>query len=663
MNALAAEGKAEKSKKGQVDVGVRFQQQKNQNAHYIYLKINGVEKAIYVNGDPKAAEAINGTYKDKSGKAEDVARTANRLISSTFTNYSLEFTARNYFRDLIYARIAVDVKEKGAEYKLKFRKNWYVGNVAVMMKMLSDYRNGKYDNGNLSELQAAFVDFMNNGGQTGYTLINSVENHKAELERAIARMQTGVDKGGIKDIVVIGHLLKGIEFLNEAMELRTRFAAFKTSRDLGRGINTAINDAKEITVNFNTKGAQDGTGVWGGLASYFGWSKYFFNASVQGVQNLTAMAKKSPIKFGTVVCSITALGFMMPIIQAALYEAIGGDDDDYWNIPEYDRQNNLCIMIGGGKYVKMPLPIGFREMYAIGDMVAAMVFDKKFERDVEQIGLDMANKVASVVLPINPLESSANGLNIWASIGNTLAPSSAQFLIQNAMNVDWKGAPLQKEYTYNENDPQWMKAFNNNPMWMKSLSKWCNENIGVADMKGMDWSPEKLDNTLSNLGGGIYTVVKQFGQIISTAMDDEKKFSMSNVPFAGAVVGNGIDSNERFVTDAYFDMKDYYDKRLGFIITRAEKFGYDLDDVFRNQKGAHHPKMQEVYSKENFEFMKEWYKGNKKLEDKKNEIKKLEKEIASKKNPSDGRLRKLDRLNAEFETKRSEFVNKMLEIE
>ena len=36
-------------------------------------------------------------------------------------------------------------------------------------------------------------EFMNNGGQTGYTLINSVENHKKDLERA--RMQNGIVKG------------------------------------------------------------------------------------------------------------------------------------------------------------------------------------------------------------------------------------------------------------------------------------------------------------------------------------------------------------------------------------------------------------------------------------------------------------------------------------
>ena len=619
MQALAAQNLAAKSKKGKVDVGMRFQKKQNADAHYVYLKVNGVDKAIYINGDPKAADAINGNYQQKPNAVSEKVRAVNRNISSTFTNYSIGFTIRNYFRDLIYSRLSVDIKEKGAKYKFLFRKNWYVGNVPVMMKMLHDYRSGKFDGGNLSELQQSFVDFMNNGGQTGYTLINSVENRKAELQRAIERMQKGVEKGGIKDSGIFRYTFGAVEFLNEAMELRTRFAAFKTARDMGKGIHSSISDAKEITVNFNTKGAQDGKGIFGMMAQYFGWSKYFFNASVQGVQNLAAMAKKSPIKFCSAVGTITSLGFFMPIIQSAIMEALGGDDDDeYWNIPEYDRQNNLCIVTGKGKYAKIPLPIGFREMYAIGDMVSAMMFDKKFQRDVEQVGMDMANKVASIVLPINPLESTANGLNIWASIGNVLAPSSAQFIIQNMTNTDWKGAPLQKEYTYNENDPQWTKAFNSNPMWMKSLSKWCNENINLdGDYKGMDWSPEKLDNTLSNMLGGVYAVIKQGGQLITTALNDDKEFSISNVPLASAVVGEGADDKSRFYDAAYYEMQDYYNKNLSYIKRTAKDFGYGLDDVFAIDElgnglvGAHHPAMRKIYDNDNFKWMQSWYLAHK----------------------------------------------------
>ena len=684
MAALAGENKAFKSKKGGVDVGMRFQRQTHKNAHYVYLKINGVEKAIYINGDPKAADAINGTYKQKplpkaTIKIGDREITVDipaiqRNISATFTNYSLEFTARNYFRDLIYSHINIDIRESDPAYRKKFRQNWRSNNLRTMIQMLKAYRAGEYDSRPLNEDEAAFVEFMENGGQTGYTIINSVEARKKELENAIKRMQDGVEKGGLKDSTIFKATLGGIELLNEASELVTRFAAYKTSRDMGRSVVKSISDANEVTVNFNTKGAQDGSGLWGRIAKYFGWSKYFFNASVQGVQNITAMAKADKLKFGATVGSIVATGFMMPVIISAISSMLGGEDDEeeYWNIPEYDRQNNFCIPLGNGKYAKIPLPIGFREMYAIGDMVAAMAFDKKFTRDSQQIGLDIANKIASILLPINPLESSANGLSIWASIGNFVLPSSTQFITQNWTNMDWKGAPLQKEYTYNENDPQWMKAYASNPLWMKSLSKWCNENIGAGDLKGWDWSPEKLDNTLSNLFGGVYSLIKKTGRGVTTiwnGITDEKPFfdvvkeTASAAPLTNVAFGSGIDSDERFITDAYYDMLEYYNDRIGVIKRRAEKFGYDLDDVFLKKKGKHHPKMLEIYNNDTFDFMQEWYKGNEELKELHKKVKDIEKKIAEKENPSEALVQKLLKAQAKLENERREFVNDMLELD
>ena len=662
MQEKAENGEAMQSKKGKVDVGLRFQKPSNVNAHYIYLKVNGVEKAIYVNGDPKAAEAVNGTYKSQPSGIESAMRDVNRFLSSTFTNYSLEFTVRNYFRDMVYSHINIDIKEKDPAYRKKFRKNWRHNNLKSMVTMLKAYRAGEFEGRELNEDEAAFVEFMENGGQTGYTLINSVENRKRDLERAIKKMQ-GLGNGGVKDSTVFRYTLGAVELLNEASELVTRFAAFKTSRDMGRSVVRSISDAKEITVNFNTKGAQDGKGIFGFLARYLGWSKYFFNASVQGVQNIAAMAKANKLKFCSVVGGMAAWGLLMPVIVSAISEMLGGDDDEYWNIPEYDRQNNFCVPVGNGMYAKIPLPIGFREMYALGDMVAAMAFDKKFSRNALEVGTDMANKIASIVLPINPLESMANGLSAWHTMLYTALPSSAQFLVQNMSNVDWKGSPLQKEYTYNENDPAWMKAFENNPAWMKGLSKWCNEHIDLNDdYKGMDWSPEKLDNTLSNLFGGIYTLIKKTGNSFSMIWNEENR-NLSNVPMAGVFLGSGIDNDDRFVVDAYFEQKDYYDQRVGTIKTRAKQFGYELDDIFEKKKGRHHPKIQEIYANDNFEFMQEWYKGNKELEKLNKDIQKLELKIAEKENPSESLVMKLNKKKDKFLVERREFVNKMLEID
>lgn len=664
MLALEAENKAAKSKKGKVNIGKRFQKQMNRNSHYVYLKVNGVEKAIYINGNPKAADAINGTYMPKPSEFTNKWRDINRLISSTFTNYSLGFTARNFVRDALYSRINIAIKESDPEYRKKFRQNWWHA-FGSMRKLIKAFRNGELDRPDLTEDEAMFVEFMRNGGQTGYTVINSVEAHKKDLEKAIKRMQKGIEHGGVKDTTAFKVLVGWIEVMNEASELLTRYTAYKTSRDLGRGIEKSVGDAKEISVNFNTRGAQDGTGGFGWIARYFGLTKYFFNASVQGVQNIGAMAQANKLKFCKVAGGIMAAGVVTPLVTGFIASIFGGDDDEeYWNIPEYDRQNNICIQMGGS-YVKIPLPIGFRELYAIGDMVAAMAFDKKFDRDFVQVGTDMANKIASIVLPINPLESTANGLSLWDTMLYTALPSNLQFWIQNATNTDWKGAPLQKEYTYNEDDPQWMKAFNSNPKWMRCLSKWCNENINPdGDFDGWDWSPEKLDNTLSNLFGGVYTMIKQGGRTISTIISEDKDFRAASIPLVGVLLDTGINDDDRFVTDAYFDMKEYYDENVNSIKRTAKTFGYSLEEVFGDEPvGTHHPKMQKIYKNRNFDWMQEWYKGDKEIKSLSDKIKRREKKLAGMEEPSVELVEEITNLKNEHTAKRRDFVNDMLELD
>lgn len=668
MTALEAAGNAFKSKKGQVDVGMRFQVKRNQDAHYVYLKVNGVEKAIYINGDPKAADAINGRYAEKPGRIEEKMREANRLISSTFTNYSLEFTLRNFTRDMIYANINLAIKEPDPAYRRKFRRNWAHNNMGTMIKMLQAYRAGEFEGRtDLNEDEAAFVEFMENGGQTGYTLINSVESRKKDLERAIKRMQNGIDKGGVKDSTVFRYTLGGIELLNEASELVTRFAAFKTSRDMGRSILRSVSDAKEITVNFNTKGAQDGKGWMGMLAKWFGATRFFFNASVQGIQNVKAMANANKFKFGGVVAGLVASGFLMPILQGMLIELLGGDDDWYWDIPEYDRQSGICIVIGDGKYVKIPLPVGLNKMYAIGDTVASWVFDKKHHHTIADVGMEVANLVASTILPVNPLEGTVNELSLMQSVVNAVAPSSTQAVIQNLTNTDWKGAPIQKEYTYNRNDPQWEKAYSSNPAVLKALSKWCYENVKLDSwFRGWDWSPEYLDNTLSNLGGGIYSLIKKTGNAISMIWNEDAR-ELSKVPLVGVFFGT-TDDRFGYVNEAYYDLDEEFNSEVNPIKKTAKAFGYSLDEVFKpvakggKRVGDNQPKMQkDVYGNRHFEHMQAWYLGQKKLDSINDEIEKQEKKMAKMENPPQGEIDKMAKLQAEYETTRTELVNGMLE--
>ena len=679
MGAFAEEEKAFKSAKGKVDVGMRFQKPSHEGSHYVYLKINGVDKAIYINGNPKAAYAINGTTKKHD---DSVMRKAGRVISPLLTNYSLPFAVGNYSRDMIYSYVNVFIKEKDPTYRVKFFMNRARNNFATMMVMLHQYRSGKFDSKeDLNSHQRAFIEFMENGGQTGYVFMNSIEMKKKELERTIERAKKGLRKGGIKNTVAFKLLFSWVELINESIELVSRFAAFKAARDTGHGIVAAVSKAKEITVNFNTKGAQDGNGWIGAAAKFLGSSKFFFNASVQGTQNMKSMFDANKLKFCTIAAGFAGVGFLMPFIISSVASLFGNDDDDeYWSIPEYERQSNICIPVGGGGYIKIPLPVGFREMWAIGDMTAAIMSDKKFARDETHIAMEYANKLAAMWIPQNPIEGSANGLGVVESAVNLITPSVIQPLTQIITNKDFKGDPLQRERDYNKYDPQWTKAFNNNPEWLKGLCKWLNENVptDIGGYKFLDLSPENIDNVLSGYLGGTYNLIKGTAYVIEKEMNGED-VELSRYPVIGRVWGTGADSDERIVNEEYHKMKEYYNERIGRIERVAGTFGYDLKDVFVDHDGDYHPKMhEEIYGMGDFNWMKTWYlghEGNRKASSKaeklglnqlKQDIKDLQKSIAEREErgmSTEKKQQKLIEKQKMFDEYYRDFTYRLLEMD
>lgn len=130
---------------------------------------------------------------------------------------------------------------------------------------------------------------------------------------------------------------------NRAVENCARFAAFVTSREMGRSIDRSVYDAKEISVNFNKKGSgakflesagQTKAGNVAALVSGLGCSGYvFWNAAIQGTTNFGRQIKRHPAKAFTGAAAMFLLG--------AVTAYLGGDDDDdknaYYNLPEWTK--------------------------------------------------------------------------------------------------------------------------------------------------------------------------------------------------------------------------------------------------------------------------------------------------------------------------------------
>ena len=222
------------------------------NEHQVLVKQNGKSYIITVNGSPRAAQTANGlTNPDTDltgavGKVFEGAEALNRQLSSLYTTLNPDFIGSNYVRDALYSNTMVYVKE-GAKYGGSFNLNFAKYNPAEMANLYARYNKGSLDTSN--ETHRLFLEFMQNGGETGFVNLKQIEKRKSEIAKAIKR------DGEISAAQIWGGLSDAVDFANRAVENSARFAAYVTSRKSGRSVGRSVYDAKEISVNFNRKGS------------------------------------------------------------------------------------------------------------------------------------------------------------------------------------------------------------------------------------------------------------------------------------------------------------------------------------------------------------------------------------------------------------------------
>ena len=345
----------------------------NLREHQILIKRGGRTFVATINGNPRAAQAINGLTNpdvDQNGVVGNMLKAGtwiNRHLSAFYTTRNPDFVVSNFFRDALYSNCMTWVKES-PRYALRFHKNFGRLNPVVMRRLLGKWENGTLDMSD--KYEKMFYQFMKNGGETGYTNVRDIEGHK----RAVAAELKKQGNTGRKAWAALGMQL---DLLNRSAENCARFAAFVTSSEFGRSVDRAIYDAKEISVNFNKKGSggkmvnANGQTRLGKIGAYLGGGGrllyVFWNAGIQGMTNFARQAKLHPVKATAGASALMALGYAIPMLAEMLGGGDGDDDDKnaYYNLPEYIRRSNICFY-AGEQWVTIPLPIEYRAMYGMG---------------------------------------------------------------------------------------------------------------------------------------------------------------------------------------------------------------------------------------------------------------------------------------------------------
>lgn len=655
MKAKAAQGLASKVyRRG--SIGYKFQRAENKSQHIVDVKIAGKTHSFVINGNPRAAQALNGLLENSSAKGfMKPLSTISRMMAQLCTSYNPEFVMRNAFRDAEFASSNVTSKE-GARYGALWAKYYaqlglYKGASNISLKdfsgstglgLFAKYRNGTLDTSD--KVQRYFKEFMENGGETGWVQIKNMKDWTKEYKKDVKGERSKLNKGGE---LVRDFFFGNLENVNEVAENIARFTTYCTSRDYGRSVIRSVYDAKEVSTNFNRHGSGDAiksfkngemTGskaarrwAYGFTSGYLRHCSMFFNAGIQSTNLLAKNLKNHPVGTSINMLAIPfALGALAALGNNVLIASEDEKDrkgvkDPYGELPDYVRRNNLCIYKGGGQFITIPLAIELRAFYGLGDLAAGLTFSPNVSGQKNPY-LDAVGCMSQLVPVMDYLGNSSAGKEPLNETIKAISPSALSPFVEWELNTDWKGAPIERRGDWNENSPAWQRAYKGIPDGYMAVNKWVNAQTndvakGNEDMLGnsfldMVTNPSMLNHYIGGLGGGAATFTERAIGVIKHGSDTETK----DIPFLRSLLYTPSEQSSLQRTKSkWYNYKDEMEKTMANV-DRLKSKNVPIDKRitnigeyyhFQNSKEAAKVRVIELAEKQ----MKRWKKMRDKASD------------------------------------------------
>lgn len=465
-----------------------------------------VEHAVIFNrSDPRAmamATALKNLDLDEVGHVLGAVAKATRFFASMNTQYNPIFGVVNLIRDT-----------QGAAFNLSSTalsgKQREVGRhvASALRGIYIDARAERAGKTASSAWAQLWEEFQNEGGQTGYRDMFRTSQDRAEAIRdELKRVSEGKAKRFGRAV------FDWLSDYNLAMENGVRLSAYKVARESGMSRAQAASLAKNLTVNFNRKGS---------IATQVGALYAFFNASVQGTARLAEALK------GPAGKKIILGGLLFGSLQAIAMSMAGLDDDP----PEFVKERNTIIPIGGGKYLMLPMPLGLHIIPNIGRVVTEWMLN-----GMRDTGKRVTGLLGAATEAFNPIGSA--GLSL-----QTITPTVVDPLAALAENKDWTGRPIaRKDFSSLHPTPGHTRAKDTATWFGHVVSKGLNYmSGGTAYKPGMfSPTPDQIDYLAGQVTGGLGREISKVDQAVSSAATGEK-MPTYKIPLLGRFYGSAKD--------------------------------------------------------------------------------------------------------------------------
>jgi hypothetical protein len=453
------------------------------------VRINGKDRYIFFNkNDPRAlrmVQSLKNLDVENLGWAVGIAGKFTRWFKNVNTQYNPVFGLVNFVRDFSGALLNLTNTEiKGEQAKV------IAGAYKAMGGILNVHRaerKGKpLPTGPWAKL---YQEARAEGFQTGYrdSLIRNQEEMQI-IEHTLEQFKDSNTKKAF--YAVIG----GLTDFNDMMENAIRLSAYKVAIDKGLSKQKAAIIAKNLTVNFDKKGA------WTAQVNAL---YAFFNASVQGTERIyrTITGPKGKMIIGG--------GILAGMVQAMMLAAAGYGDDDP---PEFVREKNFIIPLPDGTYLTVPYPLGYNVLPNSGRII--MDFMLHGGRDP---GKHSVAFLSSIVNSFNPLGSTSLSFQ-------TLAPTIADPLVALGENKDAFGRPISRKDRATAPTPGYTRSRETASRISQGLAYFLNLASGGSKYQKGYISPtaDELDFIAGQVGGGLYREVTKAGKAISAVVTGEE---------------------------------------------------------------------------------------------------------------------------------------------